>query len=109
MQTDGFCPIREDGLCPVKALEELNFKIPDYQRGYRWGEKEVQVLLKDIVRFIQKSKAEEEFYSLQPIAVQKSGGERKGNLPCHRWATTAHHDFFNHQVLRVEGFIHPPL
>ncbi|WP_104742110.1 DUF262 domain-containing protein [Helicobacter ailurogastricus] len=80
MQTDGFCPIREDGLCPVKALERRNFKIPAYQRGYRWTAKEVQLLLKDIVRFIQKGKSEEfseEFYSLQPIVVKKMKEEGK--------------------------------
>ncbi|WP_104707364.1 DUF262 domain-containing protein [Helicobacter ailurogastricus] len=69
MQTDGFCPAREDGLCPVKELEGLHFKIPAYQRGYRWTEKEVKTLLEDIVDFIQEGKPEE-FYSLQPIVLQ---------------------------------------
>ena len=49
---------------------EYNFFIPSYQRGYRWGEKQVNELLDDISSF-SKNKKEEDFYCLQPIVVNK--------------------------------------
>ncbi|WP_121757115.1 DUF262 domain-containing protein [Helicobacter felis] len=61
--------MQTNGLCSVSDLTGLTFKIPAYQRGYRWSEKEVKTLLEDIVDFIQESK-QEEFYSLQPIVVR---------------------------------------
>ncbi|WP_104759703.1 DUF262 domain-containing protein [Helicobacter bizzozeronii] len=65
--------MHSDNLCPVRELEGLSFKIPAYQRGYRWTTKEVQTLLEDIMDFMQESKPEE-FYSLQPIFVKKVEG-----------------------------------
>ena len=41
-----------------------NFFVPDYQRGYRWGENEVKQLLEDIYENGEKS------YYLQPIVVK---------------------------------------
>ena len=35
-------------LKPVKELFGMNFFIPDYQRGYRWGTKQVEDLLCDL-------------------------------------------------------------
>nr|WP_104695713.1 DUF262 domain-containing protein [Helicobacter salomonis] len=52
-------------------MEGRVFKIPAYQRGYRWTKKEVRALLEDVVDFIQESKQEKDFYSLQPIVVKK--------------------------------------
>ncbi len=46
------------------------FIIPSYQRGYRWGKKEVQLLVKDILNNSDKK------YCLQPIVVKKL---REGN------------------------------
>lgn len=45
---------------------EGNFFVPDYQRGYRWGENEVKQLLEDIYENGLKP------YYLQPIVVKKS-------------------------------------
>ena len=42
--------------------------IPDYQRGYRWGENHIVALLDDIDNFIESP---EEYYCLQPIVVAK--------------------------------------
>ena len=43
---------------------EDNFFVPDYQRGYRWGENEVKQLLEDIYENGLKP------YYLQPIVVK---------------------------------------
>ena len=48
---------------------EGNFFVPDYQRGYRWGENEVKQLLGDIYENGLKS------YYLQPIVVKPIKGE----------------------------------
>jgi hypothetical protein len=52
----------------IKNVGDINgeFNIPAYQRGYRWGEKDVTRLLDDINRC-----AEEKNYCLQPIIVKK--------------------------------------
>jgi len=55
----------------TKGVLEIkgNFFVPDYQRGYRWGENEVKQLLGDIYENGLKS------YYLQPIVVQPIKGE----------------------------------
>jgi conserved hypothetical protein len=45
---------------------EGTFFVPDYQRGYRWGENEVKQLLEDIYENGKKP------YYLQPIVVKKN-------------------------------------
>lgn len=62
--------IIENGFIPVKDLENKNFLIPSYQRGYRW-DNEVNALLEDITDFINYKKSDNDFYSLQPIVVKK--------------------------------------
>lgn len=42
-----------------------SFLVPSYQRGYRWGEEEVRLLLDDIAAIKDKD------YCLQPIVVKK--------------------------------------
>ena len=54
-----------NGVLEIKG----NFFVPDYQRGYRWGENEVKQLLGDIYENGLKS------YYLQPIVVQPIKGE----------------------------------
>ena len=55
-----------------------NFFVPDYQRGYRWGEKEILALMNDLKDFCQKHKSG--FYCLQPISLkQMSEKEIKEN------------------------------
>ena len=55
----------------TKGVLEIkgNFFVPDYQRGYRWGENEVKQLLEDIYENGLK------FYYLQPIVVKPIKGE----------------------------------
>ena len=55
----------------LKAIPELydkNFFIPDYQRGYRWGTRQVEQLIDDLTNFFEKGKGE--FYCLQPVVVK---------------------------------------
>lgn len=51
------------------AVSELDgeFRVPDYQRGYRWGTHEVTQLLEDI------RETQEERYYLQPVVVKRDG------------------------------------
>ena len=59
----------------VSELQKYNFFIPPYQRGYRWGEKEVIELLDDINDFIPRlvddNSNEKTWYCLQPIVLKK--------------------------------------
>lgn len=52
----------------IGDLKDMQFFIPSYQRGYRWTERQVEDLLKDIQEFIE-SKAG--WYCLQPLVVKK--------------------------------------
>lgn len=52
----------------IGDLKDMKFFIPSYQRGYRWTERQVEDLLKDIQEFIE-SKAG--WYCLQPLVVEK--------------------------------------
>lgn len=60
----------------IGELEGMEFHIPHYQRGYRWGEKEVKALLEDIEDFMNtiknKDKENKEFYCLQPVFVRQA-------------------------------------
>ena len=51
----------------VANLQKLAFYIPDYQRGYRWTQRQVEDLLNDIFEFSQKDNAG--IYCLQPLVV----------------------------------------
>jgi uncharacterized protein with ParB-like and HNH nuclease domain len=58
----------------LKAIAELldgnhSFYIPSYQRGYRWDERQVEDLLKDIWDFASSAK-KGAFYCLQPVVVK---------------------------------------
>ena len=48
-------------------IEEREFFIPDYQRGYRWTEIEIRQLLEDIRSFEKRDR--NLFYCLQPLVV----------------------------------------
>lgn len=50
------------------------FSIPDYQRGYRWTEKEVEALLNDLLAFTRNGLSEES-YCLQPLVFQQKSGK----------------------------------
>ncbi|MBF6598497.1 MAG: DUF262 domain-containing protein [Fermentimonas sp.] len=51
-------------------LDGRYFYIPAYQRGYRWTEKQVGDLLKDLLTFANSEKEDGDFYSLQPIIAR---------------------------------------
>lgn len=49
---------------------EYQFRIPSYQRGYRWGKREVEDLLDDLYTFVTKDAGS--VYFLQPIVVLRT-------------------------------------
>lgn len=58
----------------INELQEFNFFIPSYQRGYRWGVNEIIDLLNDISDFKPRevdSSTDKTWYCLQPIVVKK--------------------------------------
>ena len=64
----------EDNLKAISELGGCDFFVPSYQRGYRWGKREVEALLGDIWDFAKEPKAK--FYCLQPVMVRKIGERR---------------------------------
>ena len=65
-------------------LLPYTFNIPSYQRGYRWEKKQVIDLLEDLKEFvihIQNDTVNDgEFYSLQPVVVQRRDKENEFDL-----------------------------
>lgn len=61
-------------LKPVKDLLGKNFFIPNYQRGYKWKQKQVEDLLNDLDEFKINLENKEgicdDFYCMQPLAVR---------------------------------------
>lgn len=53
-----------DGLC------NKNYFIPSYQRGYRWGDQQVEQLAKDLTEYFN-GENNGDFYCLQPIVVKE--------------------------------------
>jgi hypothetical protein len=49
---------------------KIKFYIPSYQRGYRWGQPQIEYLLKDILSYDRVNDGD--FYCLQPIVVHYS-------------------------------------
>lgn len=66
-----------------ELLDGRYFYIPSYQRGYRWTEKQVGDLLRDLLCFANdfanegKEKRQEQFYCLQPIIARPITNEDK--------------------------------
>ena len=63
----------------LKAIPDLygkNFFIPDYQRGYRWGTRQVEQLMNDLCNFFD-DKGKGDFYCLQPIVVKELAENEK--------------------------------
>ncbi|MGN0223664.1 MAG: DUF262 domain-containing protein [Muribaculaceae bacterium] len=58
-------------LKPIYELFEYQFVIPAYQRGYRWDDRQMRDLLRDLRDFLQRNPTDHEYYCLQPIVVQK--------------------------------------
>ncbi|MEM8520633.1 DUF262 domain-containing protein [Flavobacterium sp. PL12] len=62
--------VNELKILEINKLLNFNFFIPSYQRGYRWTDKEVNALLKDIWDFKNENHTSDKFYCLQPIVVK---------------------------------------
>ena len=57
-------------LKPIKAIKGISFVVPNYQRGYKWREKDVENLIDDIEGIAEDDDSD---YCLQPIVVAPSG------------------------------------
>lgn len=63
-----------DNLLDIKSiglLLDYEFKIPAYQRGYRWEKSQVKALLNDIWDYEIDYSNPETFYCLQPVVVKE--------------------------------------
>lgn len=60
-------------LLAIPDLYNKNFFIPDYQRGYRWGTRQIEQFIDDLTNFFEKGKGE--FYCLQPVVVKAMSEE----------------------------------
>lgn len=60
----------DEPLLNIKKLKGITFRIDKYQRGYRWGLREIHSLLDDILCF---DSTKEDFYCLQPLVLRKRG------------------------------------
>lgn len=58
-------------------LDGRYFYIPSYQRGYRWTEKQVGDLLRDLLCFANENNGKKQFYCLQPIIAKPITDEEK--------------------------------
>lgn len=68
-------------LCGSPNSSGNNYFIPDYQRGYRWGEREVTQLLSDLYEFMNQYPNQQEFYCLQPLVVVEREAKSLDSLP----------------------------
>lgn len=53
----------------------VSFRIPDYQRGYRWTANDVTRLLDDLDKFIGEGDDGRPFYCLQPLVVKRDDAD----------------------------------
>lgn len=77
--------LNEENQLELKAIPDLfnkNFFIPDYQRGYRWGERQVEQLMEDLTDFFD-SEGKGSFYCLQPVVVRKMTIDEINKLDIH--------------------------
>lgn len=65
---------RQENEFQPRSIQDLQgtFKVEKYQRGYKWGPRQVIDLLEDIEEF-QIDPLGENFYCLQPVVVVKKG------------------------------------
>lgn len=57
--------------CIVSKYKKFN--VPSLQRTYRWGEKEITLLLNDLYEFYNTNKdSTNDFYPLQPLILKKN-------------------------------------
>lgn len=76
-------PERENIVFSVKEvfqtrLGDFKYRIPDYQRGYKWTEENVLALLNDVKGFEQVN--DSQFYCLQNITITHIKGEKYYNV-----------------------------
>ena len=51
--------------------QSIRYRIPHYQRGFRWGPRQVEQLLEDIHDFTRREHPQpEDFYCLQPLVLR---------------------------------------
>ena len=67
-------------LVSIDELMGRSFHIPSYQRGYRWGNVEVEALLNDLKEFYSSNPERDEFYCLQPIVLYNNPATHKQEL-----------------------------
>lgn len=62
-----------DTLCGGSSIAPEGFRIPDYQRGYRWRKNDVIRLLEDLKEFLDEDAgtSSRPFYCLQPLVVKQ--------------------------------------
>lgn len=62
---------------PICELKGFQFKIPRYQRGYRWDSQQLEMLLNDLDTFIKQTHNTQSkiqpFYCLQPMVIVSKG------------------------------------
>lgn len=63
----------------IKSLKNYIFLVEDYQRGYKWDERQVLDLLRDIDEFEPRTQTQQ-FYCLQPVAVKQIEEEKLAEL-----------------------------
>ena len=68
--------VNELSLKAIPDLNGKNFFIPDYQRGFRWGTRQVMQLMNDLCNFFDV-KGKGDFYCLQPIVVKELTEDEK--------------------------------
>lgn len=61
----------EELLANKSMPKGMQFFVPNYQRGYRWKESQVQQLLNDLSEFDYEKGNESRFYCLQPLVVKE--------------------------------------
>lgn len=84
MSEQSIIPNNDLQLLAIPQLMKKHFFIPDYQRGYRWEEKQVYQLLEDLWKYFKEGvKQSLGFYCLQPIVAKQCTQEtvEKYDLP----------------------------
>jgi hypothetical protein len=69
-------------LCLGENEKKYNFRIPTYQRGYRWTE-QVEKLLSDLFEFFQSKKSNDDKYCLQPVIIKHWNDHDTGESICY--------------------------
>lgn len=65
---------------PIEELRDLNFFIPDFQRGYRWDKQQVEDLLADLKEYVDTEEYKHHIYCLQPLVVKRKQEAGKESL-----------------------------